>query len=32
MQAPVTSFRIIACMYLPLLGAFEAVEKPLSKR
>ena len=21
MQAPVTSFRILACMYLPLLGA-----------
>ena len=27
MQAPVTSFRIIACMYLPLLGALYAARK-----
>ena len=31
MQAPVTSFRIIACMYLPLLGALCARELVLVK-
>ena len=32
MQAPVTSFRIIACMYLPLLGALAATERSLVKQ
>ncbi len=26
MQAPVTSFRMLACMYLPLLGALGSLE------
>ena len=29
MQAPVTSFRILACMYLPLLGALATKEQTI---
>ena len=32
MQAPVTSFRILACMYLPLLGALVPKLYPIVQR